>query len=508
MADRTPADGRQFQLVPLIPPPDRDRLGVPPVPLTSFVGREHEIAILTSLLRHGGARLVTLTGPGGVGKTRLALRVIEEQGADFADGVAFVSLAPLTDPDLVVATIASIVGVREVRGRSIADLLADALADRRLLLVLDNFEHVVKAAPLVPELLTACPNLVVLATSRTILRVSGEQSFLVSPLKVPGSAETDVAEELGAAETVRLFVDRARATDPSFALNARNVQAIGEICRRLDGLPLAIELAAARICLLPPAAMLARMEHRLPLLTGGPRDAPTRLRTMRDAIAWSHELIAPAEQTLFRRLGVFVGGFTVEAAEAVADDGGDVFEGIASLVANNLLRQDAGADGGPDPDASWALPRFRMLETVREFALEQLAVSGEVDVIRGRHAAWCLELAEQSEIATWGGPQQVQWLDRLETELPNLRGALGWLEETGDTEATSRLAGELKGCGSTAAIAPRGTPGCSARWHEQTNPDRWTRQGPDGPGQARNVPWQRGSCQARCRKPGHVDGAG
>ena len=244
---------------------------------------------------------------------------------------------------------------------------------------------------------------------------------------------------------VRLFVDRARAADPSFALTAHNAPAIGEICRRLDGLPLAIELAAARISLLPPTAMLARMERCLPLLTGGPRDAPARLRTMRDAIAWSHELIAPAEQTLFRRLGVFVGGFTLEAAEAVAGDGGDVFEGIASLVANNLLRQDTGPDGGPDPEASWASPRFGMLETVREFALEQLVASGEADVIRGRHAAWCLALAEQSEIATWGGPEQVQWLDRLETELPNLRGALGWLEETGDLEATSRLAGELNG---------------------------------------------------------------
>ncbi|HLL49273.1 MAG TPA: AAA family ATPase, partial [Thermomicrobiales bacterium] len=322
MADRTPADGSQFQLVPLIPPPVRDRLGAPPVSLTSFVGRKREIATLTSFLRHSGARLVTLTGPGGVGKTRLALRVIEGLGADFADGVAFVPLAPLTDPDLVAATIARVVGVREVRGRSITDLLADALADRHILLMLDNFEQVVTAVLLVPRLLAACPDLVVLVTSRTILRVSGEQLFPVSPLILPGLAETDTAEEVMAAEAVRLFVDRARAADPSFTLTTHNVSAIGEICRRLDGLPLAIELAAARITLLAPTAMLTRIERRLPLLTGGPCDAPARLQTMRNAIAWSHELISAEEQALFRRLGVFSGGFTVDAAEAIVSDGG------------------------------------------------------------------------------------------------------------------------------------------------------------------------------------------
>ena len=446
MADRTPADASQLQLLPLIPLPDRGRLDAPlPAPLTSFVGREREVAALTTLLRHNRARLVTLTGAGGVGKTRLALRMIEELEADFADGVVFVSLAPLTDPDLVASTVAHAVGVREIRDRSMAELLADALRDRRVLLVLDNFEQVVEAAPLVPDLLAACPNLVVLATSRTILRVSGEQGFLVSPLILPGLAVTDTVEEVGTTEAVRLFVDRAQTADPSFTLTVQNASVIGEICRRLDGLPLAIELAAARITLLPPTAMLVRMERRLPLLTGGPRDAPARLRTMRDAIAWSYELIAPAEQTLFRRLGVFAGGFSPEAADVVASDGGDVFEGIASLVTHSLLRHEVGPDGRPEAMASRASPRFGMLETVREFALEQLTASGEADVSRGRHATWCLALAEQSEIATWGGPEQARWLDRLEAELPNLRGALGWLEETGDTEATLRLAGALLG---------------------------------------------------------------
>ena len=446
MADRTPADASQLQLLPLIPLPDRGRLGAPlPASLTSFVGREREVAALTTLLRHNRARLVTLTGAGGVGKTRLALRMVEELGADFVDGVVFVSLAPLTDPDLVASTVAHAVGVREVRGRSITELLADALTDRCLLLLLDNFEQVVEAAPLVPDLLAACPNLVVLATSRIILRVSGEQGFLVSPLILPGLAARDTVEEVGTAEAVRLFVDRARAADPSFTLTAQNALAIGEICRRLDGLPLAIELAAARITLLPPTAMQARMARRLPLLTGGPRDAPARLRTMRDAIAWSYELIAPTEQTLFRRLGVFAGGFSVMAAEAVAGDDGDVFEGIASLAAISLLHPEVSPVSSPDLGATGASPRFSMLETVREFALEQLAASGEALVIHGRHAAWCLALAERAEIPTWGGPEQAQWLDRLEVELPNLRGALGWLEETGDTEATLRLAGALLG---------------------------------------------------------------
>ena len=249
----------------------------------------------------------------------------------------------------------------------------------------------------------------------------------------------------GNAEAVRLFVDRARAADPSFTLTALNAQAIGEICRRLDGLPLAIELAAARITLLPPPAMLARIERRLPLLTGGPRDAPARLQTMRDAIAWSYELITAEEQALFGRLGVFAGGFSLEAAEAVAGEGQDVFEGIASLATNNLLRFEAGPDSRSDSEDPQANPRFGMLETVREFALEQLAANGEVDDIRGRHAAWCLHLAEQAEIATWGGPEQTKWLDRLDPDLPNLRGALGWLEETSDTEATLRLAGALLG---------------------------------------------------------------
>ena len=444
MAHSTPPEGSHLLSAPIIPLPKRNRLSEPPpISLTSFIGREREVANITRLLQHDGTRLVTLTGPGGVGKTRLALRVVETLGAEFADGVVFVSLAPLTDPKRVAATVAHAVGVREVRDRAIAERLAGALADRCLLLVLDNFEQVVEAAPLVSRLIAACANLVVLVTSRTILRVSGEQGFPVSPLTLPGLAKTDSAEEVGTAESVRLFMDRARAADPSFTLTARNALAVGEICKRLDGLPLAIELAAARITLLSPMAMLAQMERRLPLLTGGPRDAPARLRTMRDAIAWSHELITAEEQALFRRLGVFAGSFSMAAAEVVARDHGDVFEGILSLAANNLLRHEVGLEGRPDEGAAGTFPRFAMLETVREYALEQLAASGEAEVIRDRHAAWCLALAEEAEIATWGGPEQTRRLDQFETELANLRGALAWLEEAGDPEKTLRLAAAL-----------------------------------------------------------------
>jgi predicted ATPase/DNA-binding CsgD family transcriptional regulator len=436
VANPTPADRSQPASLLPIPIREPDRVGAPlPAPLTSFVGREREVAAVADLLRRDDVRLVTLTGPGGVGKTRLALAVAAAVAGEFADGVRFVDLTPVRDPDLVAPAIAQVLGVRDVGGTPLAGLLADYLRPRALLLVLDNFEQVVEAVSLVAGLLAACPNLAVLATSRVVLRVSGEHGFPVPPLALPEST-AETVEKVETAEAVRLFVDRARAADPSFALTVRNAPAIGEICRRLDGLPLAMELAAARIALLPPQALLARLERRLPLLAGGPRDAPTRLRTMRDSIAWSHDLLAPDERALFRRLAVFVGGFSVEAAEAVAGGDGDVFEGIASLAANSLLRRDAGTDAGP---------RFRMLETVREFGLEQLAASGEANAVRRRHAAWCLAFAERAEIASWGGPEQMRWLDRLETDYANLRAALAWLEEAGDDEAMLRLAVALGG---------------------------------------------------------------
>jgi len=299
--------------------PDRDRVApVPgwPVPLTSFVARERETAEVCALLRRPGTQQVTLSGPGGVGKTRLALRVGESLRDEFAGDVAFVRLAAITDPALVGPTIARALDLGEPGGRPIVDVLASALRDRRLLLVLDNFEQVVEAAPLLAELLSACPALTMLVTSRALLRISGEQDYPVLPLDV--STPADGAEKPAA---VQLFIERARAVDPAFTIQPADKAAIAAICERLDGLPLAIELAAAKARLLPPDALLARLEHRLPLLTGGARDQPARLRTMRAAIAWSYDLLHPEEQTLFTRLSAFTGGFTLEAAEAVGGEG-------------------------------------------------------------------------------------------------------------------------------------------------------------------------------------------
>jgi non-specific serine/threonine protein kinase len=426
-----------------------------PRPLTSFVGREREVAAVIDRLRDEQIRLLTLTGPGGVGKTRLAIRAAAEAIDKFPDGIWFVALAPVRDPALVPATIAHAFEIRESAMRSPEEAVREFLRDRRALLVLDNFEHLLDAAPLVADLLAACAALTVLVTSRGVLHVSGEHTFAVPPMSLPGSEGGDLSLE--GCDGVRLFVERARAAHDDFDLTQENGAEIAEVCRRLDGLPLAIELAAARVTHLPPRALLDRLGRRLPLLTGGPRDQPARLQTMRQAIAWSYDLLAPAERLLFRRLAVFVVGCTLEAAERVSGGEFQVSETepvihrqssdtrhpspvtldlIASLTDKSLLRAQDGLAGAP---------RFTMLETVREFALEHLAASGEGDLVRGRHAAWCLELAEESEFATPGGPEQARWLDRLDAELPNLRGALGWLEESGDTEAMMRLAGALGG---------------------------------------------------------------
>jgi predicted ATPase/DNA-binding CsgD family transcriptional regulator len=386
-----------------------------PRPPTRLVGREREVAALRALLADEGERLVTLTGPGGVGKTRLAVAVAASVAACFPDGARFVGLAAVSDPALVAPTVAQALGVREAGEAPLPERLAAALREERLLLVMDNVEQVVEAAPLVADLLAACPGLGVLATSRVRLRLSGEREYPVPPLALPAPAAAGSADAVAGAAAVRLFVERGRAVRPDFALTEANAHAVAEVCRRLDGLPLALELAAARVKVLPPPALLARLGRALPLLTGGGRDLPARQRTMRDAVAWSHDLLAAKERALFRRLSVFVGGCTLEAAEAVAGDVGvDVLDGVAALADASLLRAEDGAGGEP---------RYLLLETVREFGLERLAAAEDEAEVRDRHAAWCLWLAERAEAAAWG-PEQRGWFDRLQADYGNVRAAL------------------------------------------------------------------------------------
>jgi predicted ATPase/transcriptional regulator with XRE-family HTH domain len=414
-----------------------------PTPLTRLIGRQTEVAVLRARLEDDDGRLVTLTGTGGTGKTRLAVEVAAGLSERFPDGVFFVDLSPLTDPSLVLPTIAARLGVREAAGQTPRDALGRALAHERLLLLLDNCERVLAAAPEIAALLTTSPGVAVLATSREPLRVRGEREFPVPPLPLPAADGAPVLTDLAQNPAVALFVERATAHRPDFALTAANAPQVAEICRRLDGLPLALELAAARVKLLPPAALLDRLTLRLPLLTGGGRDLPARQRTMRDAIAWSYDLLSPAEQALFRRLAVFAGGFTLAAAEDVASSPSPpsppsppaVIDGVGALVEQSLLRQTIGADHEP---------RSLMLETVREYGLEQLAAAGEVEQTSGRHAAHYLRLAERR----FSSIQILMDLESLTVVAPeqdNVRLALTWYDERGDAEALLRLSAMLYG---------------------------------------------------------------
>jgi predicted ATPase/class 3 adenylate cyclase len=412
----------------------RNNLPLQPTPL---IGRDKEVAQVRDLLRHHETHLLTLTGPGGTGKTRLALQAAADLLDDFSDGTFFVPLATLSEAELFLPAVAETLGVREIAEQPLGETLKDYLSERRLLLLLDNFEQVLGAAPIVTELLAGAPGLKVLATSRTSLRLYGEHVFSVPPLSLPDLERPPSLERLTQYEAVGLFVERARALKPDFAITNESAPAVAEICVRLDGLPLAIELAAARITMLPPRAMLHRLSSRLKLLTGGARDLPERQRTLRATIEWSHALLDQGEQLLFGRLAVFSGGRTLEAIEAICDAEGnlpmDAFEGISSLLDKSLLRQEEGPNGEP---------RFVMLETVHEFAREKLGQSPEAEEIKRTHAQYFLTLAEEA-YPELKGANQLEWLERLEAEHDNMRAALSWALERKEVEVALRLGGAL-----------------------------------------------------------------
>ena len=440
-------DRLEPQLTPIdavLPPARPQKLSFSvPAELTSFIGREQLLAELEQLLgtHTPGSRLVTLTGPGGTGKTRVALRVAARTSGRFEDGVCVVLLAPISDARLVAYSIAQALGVPDAGTETPQERLKSFVGYRQLLLVLDNFEQVLDAAPELPELLASCPRLQLLVTSRAALRVSGEREVAVSPLALPAAlpalgaipASLAVARE---SESVQLFLERARAVNGDFTLTADNAPAVAQICVRLDGLPLAIELAAARIRLLDPRSLLTRLDHRLPLLTDGARDLPARHRTLRNTIAWSYDLLDPPEQTLFRLLAVFVDGCTLEAVQAVSLSETDVLESVDSLATKSLVRSVVVAS---------AQARLTMLETTREFGLELLGASGELEAVRRRHAVYYLSLAERAEPELWG-PAARSWLDRLAADHNNMRAALEWgLNEGGSigSEIALKLAGAL-----------------------------------------------------------------
>jgi predicted ATPase/class 3 adenylate cyclase len=404
-----------------------------PTRLTTFLGREREIGEVGELL--GSHRLLTLTGPGGTGKTRLSLEVASRMLARYPEGVYFVELASITDPDLVLSTIAQALSLPDRGGRGTDERLVDFLGEGHVLLVLDNFEQVIDAAPHVARLLAAAPNLAILSSSRSALQISGEQEYPVPPLGLPDPSRLPPLSQLSQYEAVALFIERARAVKPAFEVTNENAPAVAEICVRLDGLPLAIELAAARIRILSPQAMLGRLSDRLGLLAGGSRDLPERQQTLRGAIAWSHELLDDADRALFAAISVFVGGAGLAEIERVCaeDISGEVLDTLASLVEKSLLRQAEGADGEP---------RFTMLETIREYAVERSVERGRRDALRDAHAEAFADVASTAAGEVMGHDKRT-WLDRLEADHDNLRAAIGWAVESGRAETALRLTARL-----------------------------------------------------------------
>ncbi|MGH7600481.1 MAG: ATP-binding protein, partial [bacterium] len=394
-----------------------------PAQITPLVGREHVIEAVRQLLLKPQARLVTLTGPGGIGKTSLSLQIATSLLDEFAHGVFFVGLAAISDAELVLPTIAQTLGLRENRSKPLRENVIEYLRDKHLLLVLDNFEQVVTAASVVADLLAACARLKILATSRIVLHLKGEREYPVGPLRAPDPQATISKDSFSQYAAVELFIQRALAVKPDFEVNNDNAPAIAEICFRLEGMPLAIELAAARLKLFSPQALLARLGSRLEILRGGPRDMPARHQTLRQAIAWSYDLLSPEEQKFFQRLAVFVGGCSFDAAEAIChaeESEFDTLDGLTALIDKSLLRQVETKEGEP---------RVVMFETIREFALESLQASDDWQATRQRHADFFLALAEKAEPELTGAKQGL-WLNILEREHDNFRAVFSWIEET------------------------------------------------------------------------------
>lgn len=407
-----------------------------PASLGEFIGREQEADKLLHWLSTPDRRLITMTGPGGTGKTRLALEVLTRIASNFSDGAWFVDLSSLTNPGLVPSAIASVLEVRERGGQSALETLKDALADRKILLLLDNFEQLTEAAPAVSELLGASSGLKCLVTSRELLRIYGELEFPLAPLSLPNDQLKDPEDILETSEAVQLFITRARAVVADFRLSSTNAASVVGICRRVDGLPLAIELAAARTRLFSPKALLDHLEDRLGTLTGGPRDAPARQRTLRATLEWSYSLLEPSEQNLFRQLGTFAGGFDIPSMETVCQPpaAGPRLDDLQSLITKSLVYRDEG-DEGQD--------RYRMLETIREYAFELLQASGESEALALRHAQYFADLADDANQEMYG-PKAMAWIARLENDHDNLRSAVNWAVRSSDQTAIAlRIAGSL-----------------------------------------------------------------